>query len=85
MATNLLESIQQQLTPELIEHVSSFLGETPIHTHKAVAVREAQISGEVDAARMTAADYGQENPFAYNGTEEDRAKNRRLELVVVKK
>jgi hypothetical protein len=36
MATNLLESIQQQLTPEMIEHVGSFLGETPAHTHKAV-------------------------------------------------
>jgi hypothetical protein len=36
METNLLESIRQQLTPEMIEHVGTFLGETPIHTHKAI-------------------------------------------------
>jgi outer membrane protein OmpA-like peptidoglycan-associated protein len=52
---------------------------------RATAVREALISDGMDAARVTTAGYGQENPLAYNGTEEGRAKNRRLELIVVKK
>jgi hypothetical protein len=36
MTPNLLETIQQQLTPNIIQHVSSFLDETPVHTQKAV-------------------------------------------------
>ena len=36
MTPNLLESMQQQLTPDMIQHVSSFLGETPAHTQTAV-------------------------------------------------
>lgn len=52
---------------------------------RAAAVREALIEGGVDATRITTAGYGQQNPLAYNGTEEGRAKNQRLELAVVKK
>jgi OmpA-OmpF porin, OOP family len=52
---------------------------------RAASVRETLISRGVGAARVTTAGYGQENPLAYNGTEEGRAKNRRLELVVLKK
>jgi len=36
MKTNLLESITEQLTPEMIQHVSTLVGETPAHTQKAV-------------------------------------------------
>ena len=36
MTTNLLESIQQQLTPPMIQHVGTSMGETPAHTQKAV-------------------------------------------------
>jgi hypothetical protein len=36
MTTNLLESIAGQLTPKMIQRVSTLMGETPAHTQKAV-------------------------------------------------
>jgi OOP family OmpA-OmpF porin len=52
---------------------------------RAAAVQEALVNGGIDATRVTTAGYGQEYPLASNETEEGRAKNQRLELVVVKK
>ena len=36
MATNLLESISSQLTPQMIQHVSARLGETPAQNQQAI-------------------------------------------------
>jgi Bacterial protein of unknown function (DUF937) len=36
MTTNLLESITKQLTPDMVQRVSTIMGETPVHTQKAV-------------------------------------------------
>lgn len=36
MTTNLLESIAEQLTPKMIQRVSTLMGETPVHTQKVV-------------------------------------------------
>jgi hypothetical protein len=36
MTTNLLENIAEQLTPKMIQRVSTLMGETPAHTQKAV-------------------------------------------------
>ena len=52
---------------------------------RAVAVKNILTQGGVDEARITTTGYGQENPIASNDTDEGRAKNRRLELVVVKR
>ena len=43
------------------------------------------VSGGIDGGRITTSGNGQDNPVAPNDTEEGRAKNRRLELVVVKR
>jgi OOP family OmpA-OmpF porin len=48
---------------------------------RAKTVMDAVVRGGIDAARLSAAGYGQEKPVADNSTEEGRAKNRRVELV----
>ena len=52
---------------------------------RAEAVKDALLRGGIDASRMTTEGYGQEKPVASNDTDAGKAKNRRLELVVVKK
>jgi OmpA-OmpF porin, OOP family len=52
---------------------------------RAEAVKQTLVSGGVAAERIKAEGYGQERPVADNNTESGRAKNRRLELVVVQR
>jgi OOP family OmpA-OmpF porin len=52
---------------------------------RATAVKDLMVKGGVAESRITSAGLGQENPVAPNDTEEGRAKNRRLEMVVVKR
>lgn len=52
---------------------------------RAVAVKQRLVKGGIAESRITSAGYGPENPVASNDTEEGRAMNRRLELVVVKR
>ncbi len=47
--------------------------------------QEVMVKGGISDQRIASAGYGQENPVADNDTEQGRAKNRRLELVVVKR
>ncbi|HND26942.1 MAG TPA: OmpA family protein [Pseudomonadales bacterium] len=47
---------------------------------RAKSVRDYLIAQGVDAARLTSAGYGEEKPVADNGSDEGRAKNRRVEL-----
>jgi len=52
---------------------------------RADAVREIMTGNGIAASRLSTTGYGQEKPIASNDTDEGRAQNRRLELVVVKK
>lgn len=52
---------------------------------RAEAVKAALVAGGIDATRIGTSGYGSTKPLASNTTEEGRAQNRRLELVVVKK
>jgi outer membrane protein OmpA-like peptidoglycan-associated protein len=49
---------------------------------RAQAVVDAIASHGVDASRMTAKGYGQEKPIAPNTTEQNRAKNRRVQVMI---
>ena len=54
-------------------------------SHKrAGAVMGRLIAQGIDASRVKAMGYGQENPVADNSTEEGRAQNRRIEVQLVK-
>ena len=52
---------------------------------RAVVVKEIMVKGGITEGRIGTDGYGQEKPIAPNETEEDRAKNRRTELVVEKR
>jgi OOP family OmpA-OmpF porin len=52
---------------------------------RANAIRDLLVAGGVDTSRITTEGYGADKPIASNDTDEGRAKNRRTELVVVKK
>ena len=47
-----------------------------------VAVTSLLVASGIGAQRITTAGYGDERPIASNDSEEGKAKNRRLELVV---
>jgi OOP family OmpA-OmpF porin len=50
---------------------------------RAQAVVQALVSDGIDGTRLSAAGYGSEKPLTDNGSDEARAKNRRVELVKV--
>ena len=52
---------------------------------RANAVKDLLVKDGVEESRMTTQGFGQDNPIAPNDTEEGKAKNRRLELVVEKR
>jgi outer membrane protein OmpA-like peptidoglycan-associated protein len=55
-----------------------------LSTNRANAVRDVFIQSGVDAARLTSHGYGQEKPLVPNTSEKNRARNRRVQLVIVK-
>jgi OmpA-OmpF porin, OOP family len=52
---------------------------------RASAVKERLVAGGVADSRITTSGFGMEKPIAPNDTDDGRARNRRLELVVEKR
>jgi OmpA-OmpF porin, OOP family len=52
---------------------------------RAEAIKKMLVSGGIAPSRLTTEGFGQEKPIASNNTVEGRRKNRRLELIVVKR
>ena len=52
--------------------------------NRAIAVRNYFISKGIDATRLTAKGYGETKPVQSNDTEEGRAKNRRVAIILIK-
>ncbi len=50
---------------------------------RADSVRDALIERGIDAARLTAVGYGEAEPLVPNDTEENKARNRRIELLLI--
>jgi outer membrane protein OmpA-like peptidoglycan-associated protein len=50
---------------------------------RALAVKEYLVSKEIDHNRITALGYGSERPIEKNDTKEGRARNRRVEFIIV--
>ena len=65
--------------------VGSAVDNKTLALDRVAAVKEILAKGGIGATRVTIAGYSQEYPLASNAAEEGRAKNWRLELVVVKK
>jgi outer membrane protein OmpA-like peptidoglycan-associated protein len=52
---------------------------------RANAIRDLLVQGGIDSSRLSTEGFGADKPIASNDTDEGRAKNRRTELVVLKK
>ena len=65
--------------------VGSAVDNKTLALDRVAAVKEILTKGGIGATRVTIAGYSQQYPLASNAAEERRAKNWRLELVVVKK
>lgn len=52
---------------------------------RAEAARQAVISQGIEPSRITAEGYGQDHPIASNATDDGRQRNRRIDVLVIKK
>ena len=64
------------------DNVGTAAGNKKLSSDRAKAVLDAVSAKGIAAARMTSVGWGQDKPVADNRTEEGRAKNRRVEIIL---
>jgi OOP family OmpA-OmpF porin len=63
------------------DNIGNAAANKTLSENRAKAVMDALISKGIDKARLTSKGWGQEKPVADNGTDDGKAKNRRVEIV----
>jgi K(+)-stimulated pyrophosphate-energized sodium pump len=98
MAIDLMDLMKGYLTPDVkaypavsvtleghTDNTGDAAANKKLSLDRATAVKGLMVKGGVTESRITSEGYGQEKPVAPNDSEQGRAKNRRLEMVVVKR
>ncbi len=67
------------------DSVGNELTNLKLSQRRAEAVKQALIQRGVDPSRLDAAGFGEQRPIASNDTEEGRARNRRVEFIIVER
>ena len=75
-----------ELHVELAGHTDNVGSESynlKLSTDRANVVRQALIENGIDEARLKAQGYGSSKPLVPNDSEENRARNRRTEMIII--
>ena len=85
---NLAESLQKNVQTDLIiightDNTGTPVQNLDLSLRRAQSVKDYLVTGGVDAARISTQGKGETEPIADNATEDGRAQNRRVEIIII--